>query len=351
MMSDTSSSAQISYPRLSVAICTYNRGDRLIYALDGLAAQSMSLDQFEILVVDNRSTDNTAEICRQYQRTLPNLRYVYEPVQGLSKARNTALHQVRADYIAYLDDDAIPSPTWVGAILNAFENVQPRPVCIGGPIHPLWDSPKPEWIPKKVEYLFSLVDYHCPSPWLKLPKYPFGANMAFQRQDLLQIGGFIECLGREGNQSLRSGEEYLVYRLLIERGKGLLYYEPDAPVQHWIPTSRIQLNWMLRRSYWQGRSSALISHLLGKPLLWEWKNILGGLFKHWRPFIQFWNIVRAWPDEQLRVLALVKTMQSLGYLHQVWLQSLTGKTTHSTPRLHNPASSISPPTLMQTSKP
>ncbi len=349
-MNDASSALSLP-PRLSVAICTYNRGDRLIYALESLATQSTPLDQFEILVVDNCSTDNTAEICRRYQQTLPNLRYLYEPVQGLSKARNTALYQVRAPYIAYLDDDAIPSSTWVSALLNAFETVHPQPVCVGGPIYPLWDSPKPDWMPQKVEYLFSLVDYHCPSPWLKLPKYPFGANMAFRRQALLQVGGFLECLGREGSQSLRSGEEYLVYRLLVDRGMGLLYYEPNAPVQHWIPTARIQLNWMLRRSYWQGRSSALTSHLLGKPILWEWKNILGGLIKHGRPFVQVGTLIQSWPDSRLRVIALVKTVQSLGYLHQVWLQSLDWKTIQSAPKLANPPPSLSQASFIQTSEP
>lgn len=324
-MNDHASPTGALHPRISVAVCTYNRADRLVFTLDALAEQSVPPEVFEILVIDNRSTDSTAEICKTHQKRLSNLRYIYEPVQGLSKARNTALQQAKADYIAYLDDDAIPCKSWVEAILDAFETTLPKPICVGGPIYPLWDVAKPDWMPQKTFYLFSIVDYQCRSRWLKLPKYPFGANMAFQRSALLQIGGFIECLGREG-QSLRSGEEYLVYRLLIEQGKGLLYYEPRASVQHWIPEARMSLNWMLRRSYWQGRSSALTSCLLGKPLIWEWKHIIGGLIRHGRPFIQMWILVKSLPNPQLRVIALIKTTQSIGYLHEVWLRTLSWNT-------------------------
>ena len=124
-------------PAISVIICTYNRADRLLLALEALTQQTLPSSAFEVLVVDNRSTDNTPAICRVFQERFANFRYVYEPIQGLSKARNTGWQLSQSLYIAYLDDDAIPCKEWVEAILNVFETVRPKPASIGGPIYPL----------------------------------------------------------------------------------------------------------------------------------------------------------------------------------------------------------------------
>ncbi|MGQ4649271.1 glycosyltransferase [Lyngbya aestuarii] len=322
-------------PLISVAICTYNRAEQLVLALEGISQQSLPFEYFEILIVDNGSTDNTQEICTRYQQQLPNLRYVYEPVPGLSKARNTAISQSHSKYIAYLDDDAIPCPTWLETIWKTFKTVKPEPICIGGPIYPRWESSPPNWIPQDVEYLFSLLDFGDQPHWLKLPKYPFGANMTFQRDALCRAGGFSESLGRLGKSNLLSGEEYRIYRILIEQGKGLLYYHPQAWVEHCISQERINLNWMLHRSYWQGRSIAVGARLNGKPLAWEWWQILGGLFKHRKPLTQILNLLQAWPDLKARTKAQVKMVQSWGYLSQVWLDSVTGNwlTTTENPSL------------------
>lgn len=312
-------------PKISVAICTYNRAERLVLALDGISRQSLPRKYFEIIVVDNASTDNTKVTCTRYQKDLPNLRYIYEPVQGLSKARNTAMQSSHGQYIAYLDDDAIPCSDWLETILETFENLKPKPVCVGGPIYPLWESPKPDWIGKDLEYLFSLLDFSDKPHWLKLPKYPFGANMAFQRDILSQAGGFAQELGRLGSQHLLSGEEYRLYRILIEHGLGLLYYHPQASVEHCISPQRINLQWMLERSYWQGRSIAVGASLNGKTLAQEWWQILGGAIKHRKPLVQVLNLLRTWSEPKARTNALVQMMQSWGYLSQVWLYSTTWK--------------------------
>lgn len=311
-------------PLISVVICTYNRADRLIFALEGLCCQSLPIQCFEILVVDNASTDNTQQICTRYQEHLPNLRYIYEPVRGLSKARNTALQQAHGEYIAYLDDDAIPCEAWLQTILETFKTVAPTPVCVGGPIYPLWESPKPEWVPKEVEYLFSILDFGNQPQWLKLPKYPFGANMTFQRHALCKAGGFDEQLGRQG-KNLLSGEEYLLYRTLVEQGRGLFYYSPQASVQHFIAKERNNLNWMLRRAYWQGRSTAVVARLLGKSLEREWWEMVRGIIKPKGLIAQLGSIVQTWRDRKARTAAQVQIAQSWGYLSQVWLRSLAWK--------------------------
>lgn len=336
-------------PKISVAICTYNRAKYLVNALEGIRRQSLPLEYFEIIVVDNASTDDTQTICICKQQDLPNLRYIYEPVQGLSKARNTAMQSSHGEYIAYLDDDAIPCPVWLETILETFEQLKPKPVCLGGPIYPLWESPKPDWIGTDVEYLFSLLYFGDKSHWLKLPKYPFGANMAFQRDALCQAGGFAQELGRLGSQHLLSGEEYRLYRILIEQGRGLLYYHPQASVEHCISQQRINLKWMLERSYWQGRSIAVGARLNGKTLAQEWWQILGGVVKHRKPLVQILNLLRNWSKPKARTKAQVQIVQSWGYLSQVWLYSTTWKCSPVQEQLQSSASRLSlanrPPNL------
>lgn len=306
---------------ISVAICTYNRADRLVFALDGLRCQSLPIEYFEIMVIDNASTDDTQKICTRYQQQLPNLRYIYEPILGLSKARNTAIDQARGEYIAYLDDDAIPCTTWLETIIETYQTIKPTPICAGGPIYPLWDSRKPDWISKEIEYLFSILDLGEKPQWLKLPKHLFGANMTYQREALSLVGGFSENLGRQGSKNLLSCEEYLTYKMLVEQGKGLFYYHPQISVQHWVPQKRVNLNWMLWRSYWQGRSSAVVGFILGKTIQEEWKQILGGLLKRRKPFILLWSLLRAWSNPKLKIAAQMKIARSWGYLHQIWLNS------------------------------
>ena len=309
---DGHTDSHLALPLISVAICTYNRADRLKLALDGLCQQSLPYSSFEILVIDNRSTDNTPEVCSQYKSLLPNLRYLYEPVQGLSKARNTAMQEAHCEYIAYLDDDAIPGKIWLESILHAFQTVQPTPVGIGGPIIPLWEIDTPDWMHAEMDYLFSIFDCGDQPHWLKFPQFPYGANMAYQRQALLQVGGFCEHLGRKEN-SLLSCEEHLLNKALARQG-GKFYYVPQASVQHWIPKQRISLDWLVRRSHWQGRSEAVVDRLVGKSINRQ----------RWESLSKVFNLTRLMAsmssESGLRAAGKLWRSRRWGYFYQVWFQ-------------------------------
>jgi glucosyl-dolichyl phosphate glucuronosyltransferase len=252
-------------PLISVVICTYNRADRLSLTLEAVSKQTTSATDFEILVVDNRSTDNTFDICEYYQERLANFRYLYEPIQGLSKARNTGWQATQTPYIAYLDDDAIPCEEWIKSILDIFETVQPKPVGVGGPIYPLWEIPKPDWINSSTETLFTTLDAGNKPRWFGHNECPWGANVVYRRDALEKAGGFHEQLGRKG-QCLLSGEETLLNVTLTSQGERF-YYSPQAWVHHWVPKERINPDWLVQRGYWQGRSVALVDTIVGKSLL------------------------------------------------------------------------------------
>ncbi|NES02578.1 MAG: glycosyltransferase family 2 protein [Okeania sp. SIO2F4] len=303
-------SENISNPQISVAVCTYNRADRLVSALDALITQSLPTEKFEIILVDNASTDNTKEVCAKYQEKLSNLHYIYESVQGLSRARNTAINNARGKYISYLDDDAIPCEIWLAEILQTFEIVTPMPIGIGGPIYPLWEMGEPEWMQSEMDFLFSIIDYGKESHWLKFPKFPFGANMSYQREAILKVGGFDESLGRKGG-SLLSCEEYLLNKTLTKQG-GKFYYNSQASVQHWISKQRTDSNWLIRRSYWQGRSEGVVDKIVGKSLKRQW----------WDSFDKAMNLKRIldlWsPESKINISAKAWRARCWGYFFQVW---------------------------------
>ena len=307
-------------PPIAVVICTYNRADRLLLALEALTKQTLPSQKFEVLVVDNRSTDDTSRVCQSFQERFANFSYVYEPIQGLSKARNTGWQTAQSPYIAYLDDDAIPCEQWVEAILTVFETVHPKPVSVGGPIYPLWEIPRPDWITPIMETLFTMLDGGDAPRWFHDNEYPWGANVIYRRDALEKVGGFCEQLGRKG-QSLLSGEETLLNATLKAQGEGF-YYSPQASVSHWVPKERINPAWLVQRSYWQGYSVALVDSIVGKSSIYQrlsstW-NLLKRIFE--LNSLIFRRVSRTQHKVQIGFLDQAKLMLSWqwGYFSKVW---------------------------------
>jgi glycosyltransferase involved in cell wall biosynthesis len=302
------------YPLISVAICTHNRAERLQLALEALKKQSLPQEVFEVLIVDNLSKDNTKQICDQYSQDFIHFYYIYEPILGLSKARNTALKAAKGDYIAYLDDDAIPCVIWLEAILETFKTVEPIPVCVGGPIYGLWEIPTFNWVEEysDIASYFTTLDYGSNPCWFPLQRFPYGANMTYRRDALSEVGGFCEQLGRKG-KSLLSQEELLLNLALEQKGEKF-YYHPKASVEHWISQERINLNWLLRRSYWQGRSEAISEQHLGKSIKQQRQESVVKLLNFRR------IIAQILPNQQRRIVTRSRMWRSWGYFYQVWLR-------------------------------
>ena len=248
-------------PQICVAICTHNRRTYLRLALESLVEQSLSLDCFEILVIDNGSTDRTRDEVLAIAARLPNLRYLFESQLGLSVARNTALRECTSPFIAYLDDDAIASPCWIEDILNAFRALGPRLGCVGGRIDPIWESPRPEWLSDEMLSCLTILNLGDVSRILDPQRESvYGANMSFSCDALRKVGAFDQTLGRVGNRLL-SNEEVLVQRRLARAGYATSYV-PSALVQHHVLAS-VELAWFAERFFWQGVSEAVMQQLEG----------------------------------------------------------------------------------------
>ena len=251
-------------PRITATICTRNRADYLGKALKSLSAQTLPPSDFEVLVVDNASTDRTVTLVNEMKTSLPSLRYIFEGAVGLSRARNAAIREARSPYIAFLDDDAVATSHWLEAILTAFDSVQPAPACVGGRIDPIWEAPRPDWLPDALLGYLTIVNWTAEAVTLDLSsQYVAGANMAFKTDALRSVGGFNSNLGRVGERLL-SGEEIHVQRLLAAAGHKL-HYEPRAAVRHHVPAARLTRQWFLDRAYAQGLSGAVMLAVMQRP--------------------------------------------------------------------------------------
>jgi len=242
-------------PKLSIIICTYNRAGLLGTTLQSLVALE-NLDLSEIIVVDNRSTDQTEAVVKsfidRYQDEM-EIRYILEPVQGLSAARNTGILASRSALIAFLDDDAIPCRTWITTIVSTFTD-RPEVMAMGGKISPVFESKRPEWLIKPFELPYTIVDLGNRIREYPRRLHPCGANMAM-RKIVFDISLFPLELGRKG-ESLISGEEAWLFGEMQKKGH-LILYHPLMAVDHFVPASRLTEAWIMKRYYSQGISNAM----------------------------------------------------------------------------------------------
>ena len=139
---------------VTIAICTRNRAILLKRAMDTIVALIIPDGiEWELIVVDNGSTDNTAEVIASYKDNLP-IRYVFEPLAGLSNARNRAVAEAKGDYICWTDDDVLLDRAWLLKYHDAFVRF-PEIVFFGGPIRPIFEGECPAWLTENKERLGS----------------------------------------------------------------------------------------------------------------------------------------------------------------------------------------------------
>lgn len=244
-------------PKISIIICTYNRAALLIKTLHSLVPLER-LGEAEIIVVDNRSKDDTASLVKRFiedHGSIMDIRYIFEPVQGLSAARNTGILSSKSPLIAFLDDDAIPCPKWIATIMATFDE-RPDVMAMGGKIAPIFEATRPEWLIKPFELPYTIVDLGNRIKPYPGRLHPCGANMAM-RKPVFDISLFPLDLGRKG-ESLLSGEETWLFGQILRQGHVILYH-PEMAVDHFVPQARLTEDWILKRYYSQGISNAMKS--------------------------------------------------------------------------------------------
>ena len=248
---------------ISVVVCTRNRAASLPATLASLAEQTLDAARFEVVVVDNGSTDGTAALLAR----TPGVRAVAEPRVGLSAARNAGVSAAAGEVLAFIDDDAVARADWLARIAARFADVDVG--ALTGRVEPMWESPRPAWLPDALLPYLSVVDWGGRAGLLERGQWLCGTNMAFRRAELARAGGFSEALGRRDGVLL-SNEEVLVQRRLAARGIAARY-DPVVVVGHRVPTERVAPDWLARRAFWQGVSNAICDRLaadVGDPSAW-----------------------------------------------------------------------------------
>ncbi|MBD2103410.1 glycosyltransferase family 2 protein [Leptolyngbya sp. FACHB-261] len=293
---------------ISAIICTHNRDSYLGAAIDSLLTQDY--DNFEVVVVDNASTDLTREVV-EARLPHPRLKYVYEPTAGLSVARNTGANTSTGEILAYLDDDAVASRPWLQVLSSAYQQHEKLAVA-GGKVTLLWPEgvAAPSWLSPNLASNLGAYDLGNEMVYIDRPGLtPRGLNYSIRRQFLEQIGGFDVNLGRVG-KNLLSNEELHVTELALNLGWQVAYL-PEALVAHNVSPERLAQSWFLRRGWWQGISECYRERLAGKA---GPKQLLRGTERAARGLYKSIKSIHS-PSE--RFDALVYAYGQLGYLSAV----------------------------------
>lgn len=233
----------MSAPKISVIICTYNRDKFLPGALAALTKQSLSANEFEILIINNNSTDSTETISKNFidNHKQLNVRYFVEKQKGLSSARNRGISEAASELISFIDDDAEVSTDYLKTAVEFFDN-NPDVDAIGGKITPVFESGnEPEWLSKYMWGLVTKADYGDHIREYPGSKSPYGCNMAFRKKVLTDVGMFNSDL------LFRSEDKYIFYQLK-KHGKKFLYH-PKLAVKHHIDNKRITYDSIMKISY------------------------------------------------------------------------------------------------------
>lgn len=243
---------------ITAVVCTHNRAAYLEMCLRSLLRQTLDRSRFEVVVVNNASSDNTSGVCAPFL-SQGAIRYVEDPVVGLSQARNTGWKMAAGRFVGYLDDDATAVPGWLESALSAFQ-VAPQPAWVGGPIDLDWPGTPPLWLDEVLQESLGRLDWGSETRWLTANERLGGGNSFYPREWLERLGGFDTSLGRKGNLLL-SGEETQLQRRIEAEG-GRLYYHPGVRILHAVPPERLRPSFFYRRYYWGGRTDVAIQRTL-----------------------------------------------------------------------------------------
>ena len=318
----------------TVLICTYNRAGYLGDTLDSLAAMPAAPGfSWDVLVVDNNSSDNTRAVVESRVAGFPvPLRYLFEGRQGKSTALNTGMAAAHAKVIVFTDDDVKVGPGWIGAAVRPL--LERRDIdYTGGPVRPIWAAPAPPWLDETGNLGGTIaVKDHGPREFIfeDQRRTPLGVNMAVRRSVIERIGGFRPDLGRNGKALLGQEQAEFFYRTREAGARGL--YVPAMVLDHVVPASRLTRDYFRRWWYWKGVSHARVHGIHGRTELGIDTRTVPRLFGV--PRFVYGNVVRnftawlrAWirRDPARRAEHWLSLAYYAGYCREIWWPTTLGR--------------------------
>jgi len=246
---------------ISIVICTYNKFKAFQKTIK--AIQEFHWKNFELIIVNNNSTDETGKYCSSLADFFANsevsLTYIFEPQMGLSKARNAALNGTLSKWLILLDDDCIPESQFLQAYRRLITKY-PQCKLAGGPIRVRWsEEGKPSWLPSDFEWIYGAIENETSGDktirFLRKNETVNGGNFLVHRETLLSLKGFNENLGHVGEKE-GGNEEHFIVQTLKKKFPDGLFWVPDAVVVHHFPLERLNLRYAEERSKTAGYDRA-----------------------------------------------------------------------------------------------
>ncbi|HLW60777.1 MAG TPA: glycosyltransferase family A protein [bacterium] len=242
----------------SVVLPTFNNARMLPSAIEALLAQETDAP-YEIIVVDNNSSDETRSVVRSYaRRARPEVRYVLEQTQGSSAARNAGIRVAQGEVVAFTDDDCAPAPDWL-QVLAATYGAYPEAWCVGGKIALVLPDACPLWFRNAsprydMAAFFAHLDMGEGTIRLAHPRALWTANFSARRSTFTRVGVFETALGISKSGRLTGEDLEFCYRTY--RSGGIIYYCGQAVVRHSVRASRMTKRYFRYGAYWGGRTAA-----------------------------------------------------------------------------------------------
>jgi glycosyltransferase involved in cell wall biosynthesis len=266
---------------VTVILCTYNRCQSLAKALESVAVSNLPKSvEWEVLVVDNNSCDQTRKVVEDFCRRYPGrFRYLFESRQGKSHALNSGIRAARGDVLAFMDDDVSVEPTWLRNLTASLDSGEWAGA--GGRILPQQTFSAPCWLPLEGKYSVAgmLALFDLGNETGELCQAPFGTNMAFQRKMFEKHGNFRTDMGPCPGSEMRNEDTEFGRRLLAAGER--LRYEPSAIVHHAVPENRLRKTYFLAFWFDHGRASVREwkkrPDILGVPREYFWIFRLGAM--------------------------------------------------------------------------
>ncbi len=238
---------------VSVVICSYNRAAYIGAALDSLYQQTASKQAFEVIVVDNNSTDGTDQVFTQWRaaNTEGHFYYTTETNQGASYARNKGAQLAKADWLCFMDDDAVATPDYINNII-LHTKTNPNALGFGGKIIPKYIPAEPKWMSYYVSSLVGNFDYAPTACAFENGKYPLESNMIVKKSVFDIVGGFnVAIPGVVGTLRIGGEGKELFYKI-IEIGE-TIYYNPSLLVYPVVEVEKLTPTYMYRVASGIGR--------------------------------------------------------------------------------------------------
>lgn len=252
---------------ISVVICTRNRVRLLGDAVESVLAQEYPSDRFELIIIDNGSSDGTGALAEQYVARAPvPVSYHVQPRLGAAFARNAGIERARGEYVAFVDDDAVTMPGWLAAYDAAIR--ERGAIAAGGPVDAVLErgvDPPSWWSDPQIRAIFGFDHVQPPGAGrvveIRWPLWLGCGNSLYARRLLVEHGGFATDSGPVAHRYRMAQDTELNVRL--ERAGVPIHYVRDARIRHRVGAERLSRSFVCRRAYAAGMTNAAAWAMLG----------------------------------------------------------------------------------------